>query len=136
MSDLAVVFLTVVLPDDLTVSLPPVDQTWNDFAASQNLQDRWREERVDDRRQTVIRFIESITAAREPVLHFMHVLLPHEPWLYLPTGQQFTFQRHNVGRRDGKWVEDRWGRRAQPPALPAAGRICRHPARQAGGTAP
>ena len=108
MSDLAVVFLTVVLPDDLTVSLPPVDQTWNDFAASQNIQDRWREERVDDRRQTVIRFIESITAAREPVLHFMHVLLPHEPWLYLPTGQQFTFQRHNVGLRDGKWAEDRW----------------------------
>ena len=108
MSDLAVVYLTVVLPNELTAALPPVDQTWNDFAASQNLQDRWREARVDDRRQTAIRFIESITAAREPLLHFMHVLLPHEPWLYLPTGQQFTFQRHNVGLRDGKWVEDQW----------------------------
>ena len=108
MSDLAVVYLTVVLPDDLTVSLPPVDQTWNDFAASPNLDDRWREARVDDRRQTVNRFIESITAAREPVLHFMHALLPHEPWLYLPTGQQFTFQRHSVGLRDGTWAEDEW----------------------------
>ena len=108
MSDLAVVYLSVVLPDELTAALPPVDQTWNDFAASQNFLDRWREVRVDDRRQTAIRFIESITAGPEPLLHFMHVLLPHEPWLYLPTGQQFTFQRHNVGLRDGKWADDRW----------------------------
>ena len=39
----------------------------------------------------------------------MHVLLPHEPWLYLPTGQQFTALRQNVGLlRNGRWVDDRW----------------------------
>ena len=106
--DLVIVYLTVALPDDLTGSLPPVNQTWNDFAASETFQDRWREARVDDRRQTVTRFVESITAAPGPMLHFMHVLLPHEPWLYLPTGQQFTFLRQNVGLRDGRWTDDPW----------------------------
>ena len=106
--DLAVVYLTVALPDDLTVSLPPVDQNWNDFAGGGTFQDRWREARVDDRRQTITGFIESISATAEPTLHFVHVLLPHEPWLYLPTGQQFTLLRQNVGLRNGRWSDDPW----------------------------
>ena len=106
-SDLAVVFLTIVLPDGLTVWLPPVDQNWNDFLANDTFQNRWRAARVDDRRQTATRFIESITGAG-PTLHFMHVLLPHEPWLYLPTGQQFTALRQSVGIQGGRWVDDRW----------------------------
>ncbi len=105
--DLAVVFLTVVLPDDLTTRLPPVDQNWNDFLVNDPFQNRWRAARVDDRRRTVTRFIESITGAG-PMLHFMHVLLPHEPWLYLPTGQQFTAVRQSVGLQGGRWVDDRW----------------------------
>ena len=106
-SDLAVVFLTVVLPDELSVWLPPVDQNWNDFLANDTFQNRWRAARVDDRRQTVTHFIDSITDTG-PTLHFMHVLLPHEPWLYLPTGQQYTALRQNVGLQGGRWVDDPW----------------------------
>ena len=109
--DLAVVYLTVVLPDDLAAPLPPVDQNWKDFAAneaSETFGDRWRAARVDDRRQIVDRFIAGIDAGTRPTLHFLHALLPHEPFLYLPTGQQLTFQRHLVGLRDGRWNEDRW----------------------------
>ena len=106
--DLAIVYLTVTLPDDLTRSLPPVDQNWNDFAGGATFQDRWRVARLDDRRQTVVDFIESVGAGDEPALHFAHVLLPHEPFLYLPTGQQFTFLRENVGLRNGRWSDDPW----------------------------
>ena len=111
LSDLAVVYLTVVLPADLAAGLPPVTQSWNDFAAaaeSETFMDRWRAARVDDRRETVTGFIESISAASDPTLHFLHVLLPHEPWLYLPSGQQFTFDTHSIGLSNGKWVDDRW----------------------------
>lgn len=106
--DLAIVYLTVVLPDDMTRSLPPVDQNWNDFAGDPTFQDRWRVARLDDRRRAFTGFIESVGAADEPTLHFAHVLLPHEPWLYLPTGQQFTFMRENVGLRNGRWSDDPW----------------------------
>ena len=109
--DLAVVYLTVVLPDDLAAPLPPVDQHWKDFAANEAVEtfgDRWRVARVDDRRQTVDRFIAGIDAGTRPTLHFLHALLPHEPFMYSPTGQQLTFQRHMVGLRGGKWNEDRW----------------------------
>lgn len=111
MGDLAVVYLAVVLPGDLAAALPPVDQNWKDFAAreeSETFGDRWRTARLDDRRVTIDRFIAAIEADTRPVLHFMHALLPHEPFLYLPTGQQFTFQRHMIGLREGRWNEDPW----------------------------
>ena len=111
MGDLAVVYLAVVLPDDLASGLPPVDQNWKDFAAdedSETFGDRWRTARLDDRRVTIDRFIATIDADTRPMLHFLHALLPHEPFLYLPTGQQFTFQRHMVGLREGRWNADRW----------------------------
>lgn len=111
MGDLAVVYLAVVLPDDLSAALPPVDQNWKDFAANEDIEtfgDRWRTARLDDRRVTIDRFIAAIDADTRPMLHFMHALLPHEPFLYLPTGQQFTFQRHLIGLREGRWNEDQW----------------------------
>ena len=109
--DLAIVYLTVVLPDDLAAPLPPVTQTWNDFAANagtETFADRWRAARIDDRRDTVTRYIAEIDAESRPMLHFLHALLPHEPFMYLPTGQQFTFHRQSIGLRDGKWDEDTW----------------------------
>ncbi len=108
--DLAIVYPRVLLPDELVASLPPVNQTWNDFAANaanETVRNRWRSARAEDRREPAGRFIESITATG-PALHFLHVLLPHEPWVYLPTGQRFTFQGHSVGLRDGRWVDDDW----------------------------
>jgi len=108
--DLAVVYPRTLLPEELTASLPPVNQTWKDFAsnaANETLQNRWLSVRAEDRRAPADRFIESITADG-PTLHFLHVLLPHEPWIYLPTGQQYTFQRHSIGLRDGRWVDDSW----------------------------
>lgn len=106
--DLTVVYLAAVLPRGMAESLPPTTQSWKDFAATRTLEDRWREVRGDDRRATAVRFIESIEGTAEPSLYFMHSLLPHEPWLYLPSGQQFTVQRHSIGLRRGKWVDDAW----------------------------
>lgn len=106
--DLGVVYLSAVLPKGLAESLPPTTQSWKDFAANETLEDRWREVRADDRRATAVRFIESVDETTRPSLYFMHVLLPHEPWLYLPSGQQFTVQKHSIGLRQGKWDDDPW----------------------------
>ena len=106
--DLTVVYLAAVLPGGLAESLPPTTQSWKDFAANETLEDHWRKVRGDDRRATAVRFIESIDETTRPSLYFMHVLLPHEPWLYLPSGQQFTVQKHNIGLAQGKWADDPW----------------------------
>ncbi len=36
------------------------------------------------------RWVRSIRAGRRPTLYFKHLLLPHGPWRYLPSGQQFV----------------------------------------------
>jgi hypothetical protein len=36
------------------------------------------------------RWTRSIRATRQPTFYFKHVLMPHAPWRYLPSGQQFV----------------------------------------------
>ena len=49
LSDLAVVYLTVVLPDDLAARLPPVTQGWRDFTARDTFAERFFAPRPDPR---------------------------------------------------------------------------------------
>lgn len=70
-----------------------------------NWTDRWVERRDSDRGRAAEEFIRSISAGDpRPTLYFMHVLLPHEPYLYLPTGQRFSLVGHTPGlQRGGIW---------------------------------
>jgi hypothetical protein len=42
------------------------------------------------RPQRFARWLRSVRATRGPTLFFKHVLLPHGPWRYLPSGRQYT----------------------------------------------
>jgi hypothetical protein len=44
----------------------------------------------EDRARQFERFIDGIDGDQPHTLSFIHVLLPHTPWQYLPTGQQYT----------------------------------------------
>jgi hypothetical protein len=37
-------------------------------------------------------FLDGLRPSRRPTLHFLHLLLPHQPWRYLPSGTQYNFQ--------------------------------------------
>ena len=41
--DLSVVYQHIVLPEELTVTLPPMTENWKDFVANDNMGRRWRE---------------------------------------------------------------------------------------------
>lgn len=110
LSDLAVVYPAVVLPDDLAARLPPVTQGWRDFAARDTFAERFFAPRPDPR-DVVAAFIDSIAGGADgadPPFHFLHVLLPHHPWIYLRSGQRFTLQRTDVGLRNERWLDDEW----------------------------
>ena len=98
--DLSVVYQHFILPDELTARLPPITQNWKEFVANDSWSARWLERRRTDRRQPVHEFIESIGTPSpddRPPFYFAHVLLPHEPWVYLPSGQRFTSVGNTVG---------------------------------------
>ena len=109
--DLSVVYQHIVLPEELTVTLPPMTENWKDFVANDNMGRRWRERRTSDRRQIVHEFVESINVPDyrdRPPFYFLHTLLPHEPWVYLPSGQRFSTNGNTVGLspRSGRWSDD------------------------------
>ena len=108
--DASVVYLNVVLPAGLRVHLPPLTENWKNFIHEQRWQRRWVVERDADRRQVPRALVASISRDDpQPTLYFAHTLLPHEPYVYLRSGQEFTQNPGLVGvRPGGRWTTDHW----------------------------
>ncbi|HEY8535893.1 MAG TPA: sulfatase-like hydrolase/transferase, partial [Vicinamibacterales bacterium] len=109
--DSSVVYGSLALPRDLRQLLPPLTENWRDFIAAGNWRRRWVAESRRDRRLLPQEFIESISADDpQPTLYFMHALLPHEPYVFLPSGQQMGHDPRMPGydHRSGLWTTDEW----------------------------
>lgn len=107
-TDLGVLYLHVLLPAAWAVDLPPVNQNWMLFAGSDDWQSDWNERQRGDRVEQVADFVDAIQPTQGPVLHMLHVLLPHPPFDYLPTGKRYSLKSHVVGLRGGKLPRDSW----------------------------
>jgi hypothetical protein len=95
--DASVVYSYLVAPDALRDRLPPINDRWRNFRDSP---DTGRGQ-VVPRNPVIARLVggerperfrtavAAIRPGRRPTLDFMHVLLPHEPLEYLPTGQRY-----------------------------------------------
>jgi hypothetical protein len=108
--DAMVVYLHVVAPRDLRGRLPALTNDWRDFAGTQDWLRRWALARDTDRGDPPARFIDSIrTSDVQPTLYYLHVLLPHEPYIYMRTGQQVTREAGlpGLGRFD-RWTSHEW----------------------------
>jgi hypothetical protein len=56
-------------------------------------------------------FVDSFEATERPGFYFLHMLLPHTPWRYLPSGMQYDYPHKFFGRggpqmRD--WAQEPW----------------------------
>lgn len=71
----------------------PGDDPFADFGLNQ-----------PDRFRTLIDGIDGDGAA----LHYLHLLLPHVPYRYLPDGMQYDSPDPDLGRVDDDWVDDPW----------------------------
>jgi hypothetical protein len=110
LSDISVVYARIVLPEELKSGLPRLTDDWRDFVHRNDWFGRWLTARDQDRRVPIGRFIEGIAAGDpQPTLYFAHVLLPHEPYVYLPDGRRFSTPDDMIGLdRKGTWAEDPW----------------------------
>jgi hypothetical protein len=55
------------------------------------------------------KFVRSIEGTDSPTFYFLHILLPHQPWHYLPDGRRYTDR--GDGRNANGWTTEPW-----PPA--------------------
>jgi hypothetical protein len=99
-SDLAVVYLHLLLPPAWTRSLPPIDHTWSGFGATTvaarpepGKQQKGHFQRAldaikSDRRQELESFRTALRAG-DRQLYFQHVLLPHRPYQLHPPDHEY-----------------------------------------------
>jgi hypothetical protein len=125
LADLAVVYAHVVAPQSWSSRLPPLTDNWKDFGVSLNERVRreysqWREDhtrwdwtkawiarRDADRRVGFNQFLAGIGSERQPALYFAHVLLPHEPYEFLPSGRSYMLDRgRHALEPNERWVDE------------------------------
>jgi hypothetical protein len=110
MSDVAAVYMHIVAPTDLRDRLPPVNQGWRNFKTAL-WKRRFVQQRAGDRRAPLLELIDALEPPTDrPTLYFGHVLLPHEPFIYYPSGRIFAGPDEPIlglGRSE-RWTTDPW----------------------------
>jgi hypothetical protein len=121
-SDLSLVYLHLILPEGLGASLPSVSHNWMDFGGGMRgarkgkegtLLQRFRKSQVvhqeGDRLLQFTEVIAAVEATEQPTFYFMHSLLPHIPYNYLPSGKIYGSDSdvpRGVSRET--WTGDEW----------------------------
>ena len=115
-SDARIVYLHLLAPPKLEERLPAIDESWMNFDSSTTeeitVNDRTRLPKIDlrtfykGRIRAFNRFVASLKPPGRgpPTLYFIHVLLPHTPWVFLPDGRGRALARTNAPGRIG----ERW----------------------------
>lgn len=80
--DTGVVYLHQLLPDDLTGRIPSIANGWDNF-----LRDAGKH---DDPGAVPAGFLDSLRPGQPPALWYVHFMLPHSPWRYLPSGSRYS----------------------------------------------
>jgi hypothetical protein len=121
-NDIPLVYLHLILPNQYRRLLQSIGANWGGFGVSSQSQQEGSEDirnavssqdsiKIDDsrtffrRRSYFKEFLESINNSSKPSLNFIHILLPHVPWEYLPSGRRYVKGTATV---DGTTPEERW----------------------------
>lgn len=110
--DVGVVSGHVLLPEPVTDGLPPIDEGWGDFQTVAgdfdarteflDLLDQGPREPIDDMLAQV-----SAGPGDRPPLYYLHMIIPHHPWQYLPDGRSYPFiVASNPASVAGGWNDD------------------------------
>jgi hypothetical protein len=108
--DLSLVYAHLLLPDNLERDLPSVTETWGDFNEGAGTKDAVKitaGTRRETKRHRYLRlhrnldqgrpgrwasFVNGITGGLQPRLHLVHILMPHVPYQYLPSGRAYRLR--------------------------------------------
>ncbi len=96
--DTGVVYLHQLLPDDLTGGIPSIANGWDNF-----LRDAGKHQ---DPGRTPPAFLRSLRPGPRPALWYVHFMLPHSPWRYLPSGRRYSIRQAPGWGSDEVWTKN------------------------------
>jgi hypothetical protein len=124
-SDVRIVYEHLLAPPALEDELPVIDESWGDFGkateGAEGSGSNPAPPKVDlntfylSRVRDFRHFVSSLTRPGngKPTLYFLHVLLPHTPWLYFPDGRARAVASPNAPGRNGElWLNEQLAEQA------------------------
>ncbi len=109
-SDAGIVYLHLVLPEPYAQDIPPISDTWGNFGKHEAREERTRSSGsgpLQPCARNVCRFASLFAAGGRPTLYVLHSLLPHVPYLYLPSGRRYAVEVPILrGISGGLWRQD------------------------------
>lgn len=120
LADSSVVLGHIVLPARYAKELPDITQGWGNFIQAGGVSNKkgknffggnWLKHVSNaiaaDRAKLFDDFVVSIEDTDKPTLNFLHILFPHPPLMYLPSGKTYGNQKIE-GLLDDRWNDDEW----------------------------
>jgi hypothetical protein len=117
---LSTVYLRLIIAEDLPLGLPAIPPQWFSMDNvdtrvdwSQCSEGRFNYPAELDRPQQMAHFLNCIKSSVRPRFTFLHIELPHAPWVLFPTGEQYlhetNYDNHPagaVGSMGENWLSD------------------------------
>ena len=134
--DLAAIYLNLILPQANKFGVPDISQSYKDFWGDNKgekadgkktenfvkkefnipmFEAEFGKEVMAGREELVGKFLEGIKSEPKKAFYFLHILLPHMPYRFLPSGKQYDFsgQYDLIGldqkaSKGGTWGNSEW----------------------------
>ena len=96
--DTGVVYLHELLPRDLTGGIPSIENGWDNFLRDASAH--------HDPGRINAGFLASLRPEPRAGLWYLHVMLPHSPWAYLPSGERYSVRAAPGWGPDEVWTRN------------------------------
>jgi len=114
LADIKIVYLHLLLPDDLKSNLPDISFAWGEFGESPKQDKKFQANRKGlldkgdwaDDEWLFNKFLASIKKSEKPAFNFLHITFPHVPYRYYPSGKKYL---KNLNKRNDKGYRKQWG---------------------------
>ncbi len=101
LEDVTIVYEHLVFPGPLAKEIPDIRQGWGHFRKA------WQKVFYREAVLSFERFLESLESGSKPSLYYYHGLLPHFPWMLLPSGKHYADgSGSDLFFREGHWVDN------------------------------
>ena len=96
--DSGIVYLRELLPDDLASGIPSIANGWGNFLRDESAH--------HDPGRLPSSFVESLRPGPSAELWYAHLMLPHSPWQYLPSGRRYSVRPAPAWGSDEVWTNN------------------------------
>ena len=93
-SDAGIVYLHLVLPEPYSEHIPDISDSWGNFGQKEKSAtvETGKKGPIEPCGRNICRFASLFSRDHRPTLYVLHSLLPHVPYLYLPSGRRYGIE--------------------------------------------